>query len=281
MKKRILSLMLFVLLFSLTISQAFGIRHHFELENLHFNGLEIEVVAPDEAKVNEEFIVKFDIYPYSKIFVNYLTVTFDAPYGEIYEETLLYQQYVETRFLKNIVLNSGEEGRVHCTIEISYVKWKGTSVEESYYDEFLFDLTYVTDKTREELKNDYNNLYWNYSTLSYNYTSLKSDYNDLKRDYESLETDYKNLETNCSNLKSSYSSLEEDYKNLRTKYENLERDYNNLSGELQEQKETTGFFFLTTIIFLASTIYLELKIRRVRKEQRKSSEQKGEGSIKR
>jgi len=177
MKKKILSLMLLVLLFSLTLSQAFGETYHYH--HLRLEWLSINIEAPDEAKVNEEFNVKLTIYPYSKIYVDSLNVSFSYYGITIYEETLLYQKDIEKDFSKTYSLKTKIYDRVPCIIDISYVVNKGTSFERRYFKEFRLDLTYVNDKTRRELENDYNN-------LSANYNWLKRDYENIERDYNSL-----------------------------------------------------------------------------------------------
>ena len=241
MKKRILSLIFLVLLLSSTISQVFGgmfgrINHHLQLE-----GLIIDIDAPDEAKVNEEFNVELTIYPF-EIYVNSFIVTFKSSSDTIYEETLFYQQNVSAEFSKTYSLKTKYPGRIQCEIRISYVKWKGYWLLESIYEkEIYLDLTYITDISREELEFAY-----------FNYTMLKRDYESLKSYDEALSENYSNLYY----------------------------DYKELNEELQEQKKMTGIFVLTTIIFLASTSYLEWKIRRIGKEQSKSTKKKGEGLIK-
>jgi len=240
MKTRILSIIFLILLLSLTLSQAFG-----EIEDyLYLEDLRIEVDAPDEAKVNEEFNVKLSISPYEEIYVKTFIVTFGYSSSPIYEETLFYQQNITSDFSKTYVLKTKEflYHRIPCKIKISYVTWKGSwLLERSYEKEIYLDLTYITDISREELEFAY-----------FNYTMLKRDYESLKSYDEALSENYSNLY-----------------------YE-----YKELNGELQEQKKMTGIFVLTTIIFLASTSYLEWKIRRIGKEQSKSTKKKGEGLIK-
>jgi hypothetical protein len=242
MKKRILSLIFLILLLSLTISQAFGEIDHY----LYLEGLSIKVEAPDEVKVNEEFNVVLDIHPYEEIYIKSLIVSFGYSWRPFYKETLFYQQNVSEEFSKTYILKTKDYDRVPCTIEISYVRWKGNwLLERSYEETFSLDLTDVPYITKEELVKDYDSLHYNYSILYSNYTWLKSD-----------------------------------YESLRSRYEKLERDYNSLSEKLQEQYRDTNIFFLTTMIFLASTIYLEWKVRKIGKEQKKSDKQKGEGLIK-
>jgi hypothetical protein len=205
-------------------------------------GLKIFVKAPDEAKVNEEFNVKLSIYSPSEIYVKSLTVSFGSSWSPIYEETLFYEQKIEKEFSKTYVLKTSDYGKLPCTITIYYVMWKDTPYERSYEETFELDLTYVTDKTREELEN----VYWNYTLL--------------KSEYESLKTDYGALYENYSKLYWSYDSCSKYRNYLESEYKKLEENYNSLNEKLQEQYRNTDIFFLTTIIFLASTIYLEWKI---------------------
>jgi len=208
--------MLLVLLLSLTISQAFG-----EItSSLNLEGLRIEVEAPDEAKINEEFDIKLIIHPYEEIDIDHLTITFGPLNTPIYEETLVsYPLFTNVEIPKTFRLKVNSYGRIPCTIKIHYARWVDTSWLKGYEKEIHLDLTYVTNETREELESE--NGY------------LKNEVKDL-----------------------------------------------------QEKVATGNVFFLTTIIFsastfifLGSTIYLILKIRR--KEQSKSTEKKEEGPIKR
>jgi hypothetical protein len=238
--------MLLVLLLSLTLSQAFGeISHHLNLE-----GLIIDVEAPDEAKVNEGFYVELNFRPHGYIYIVSLTVTFSCSGTTIYKETILTEQYIYEEFSKTYLIKTKYPGRIKCTIDAGY-RFPTQSLIEGYAEETQLDLTYVTNKTREELENDYNSLHSDYNSLYYNYSLLKNDYNHLKSDYEKLEGDYNSLNE----------EFKEQYKKATT------------------FSLTTIMFSASTFIFLASTIYLTWKIRR--KEQRKSSEQKEEGLIKR
>ena len=122
MKKIILSLIFLILLSSLTLSQAIGeVNHYLWLEDFT-----IEVEAPDEAKVNEEFNVRLRIYSPSEIYVKSLIVSFSYYESPIYEETLFYQQDISGEYSKTYSLKSKDNGRILCTIAISYVANKGT-----------------------------------------------------------------------------------------------------------------------------------------------------------
>jgi hypothetical protein len=232
----------------------------YSILHLDSEGLIIDVEAPDEAKVNEGFYIELNFRPHGYIYIVSLTVTFSCSGTTIYKETILTEQYIYEEFSKTYLIKTKYPGRIKCTIDAGY-RFPTQSSIEGYAEETQLDLTYVTNKTREELEN----VYWNY-------TSLKSEYESLKTDYEALYENY-------SKLYWSYDSCSKYRNYLESEYKKLEENYNSLNEKLQEQYRNTDIFFLTTMIFLASTIYLTWKIRR--KEQRKSSEQKEEGLIKR
>ena len=177
MKKRILSLMLLVIIFILTLSQAFGEISY----NFISDGFIIDVKAPDEAKVDEDFNVKLTIYPNGNIYVKSLTIAFNS-LGVVYKETLLYQQDMDKEFSKTFSFIPTANGRISCSLDIYYVTGKGTSYEENHYESFSFDLTEVVSRTRGELEE----AYWNYSQLKQDYKSLRESYDNLEEAYNTL-----------------------------------------------------------------------------------------------
>ena len=64
-------------------------------------------------------------------------------------------------------------------------------------------------------------------------------------DYNSLESSYSNLETN-------YNSLNSDYNDLNSKHDTLMSD-------LGFTKNLSYVFIITTLIFIASTVYLAMR----------------------
>jgi len=64
-------------------------------------------------------------------------------------------------------------------------------------------------------------------------------------DYNSLESSYSNLETN-------YNSLNSDYNDLNSKHDTLMSD-------LDFTKNLSYIFMITTLVFIASTVYLAMR----------------------
>ena len=258
MKKRIFSLMLLVLLFSLTLSQAFGDGSIYQINHyLDLGDFSIEVDAPDEVKFNEEFNVKLTLRPYAPIYVDSLKVSFGyflvpfESFSSFYEETLLYQQNMSGEFSKTYSFKTNSYGRISCGIAISYVVWKGTQYERSYEKSFWLSITGAFPETREEL----GSVYLNYTILKNKYEGLESDYERLREDYSNLYENYNSLETDYKTIKINLEQENETNKALLNSYNYEVEEYSKLFG-------VTTILFLTTIIFLASTVYLILKVRR-------------------
>jgi len=265
--------MLLVLLFSLTLSQAFGdgsiyqINHYLDLEDFS-----IKVEAPDEVKFNEEFNVKLTIHFYAPIYVNFLIVHFGyfiipfESFSQFYEETLLSKQNISGEFSKTYSFKTNSYGRISCGIEISYVRWKGTQYERSYAEILWLSLSGAFPETREELGSVY-----------LNYTILKNEYEGLENNYEKLREDYSNLYENYNSLETDYKTIKINLEQEKEANEALLKSYNYEVEEYSKLFGVTTILFLTTIVILSSTIQIILKIRR--KEQ--STEKKGEGLVRR
>jgi hypothetical protein len=253
MRKRILSLILLIFLASPIFGRVFGVPSP-PPEELILDGISINIEFPSfEVVAGKDFDIKLTIipslteytYPPGKVYIE----SFNVYFAPSYKETLLYQQTLSEAFTKTFRLKATFDMNhvpYPIIIKVSYVINKGTSQEKSYQEEFRLDLPLVVDKTREELENDYESLIWNY-------TSLKNDYN----------------------------SLEHELENQKSNFETLSKDYNYLSKEYQDLNVTTIYLSIVTIVFLALTLYLGWKVIRIRKEQSKSNEQKGEGLVKR
>jgi len=141
--------MLLVLFLSLTLSQAFGTTNSLDSEDFA-----IYVSAPDDTNINKEFSIELAIEPHGRLYIKSLVVKFcpaGYPGEPIHEETILYEQYMEGDFRKTYSLSSNKYGYVECYIDISYVTDKGTQLERNHDIRADFDLTYVDDKTRQEL----------------------------------------------------------------------------------------------------------------------------------
>jgi|GEM_PF-6597802 len=188
---RALSLLLLLSLLDFVPWQAFGEINHSIY--IHLPGLQIEISTQDETISDEEMKITFIIehvkecpFP-EEIFIKYLIITIDYPFSPIfYQNTLLYNQSIKGKLSITYTIKTKEYSEaIPIEIEISYI-YLGFSpiegiIEKSYEGIFRFDLTYITDKTREDFLNELAALRRNYTTLNRNYASLKSDYESLTK----------------------------------------------------------------------------------------------------
>lgn len=148
----------------------------------------------------------------------------------------------------------------------------------------------------DDLLNQYSNLSGNYYNLLGSYNSLVSDYDEMKTTYHELETNYQslnatyfslntgyqNLSLIFSQLQNSYNGLIESYTSLQSihnsltlnyaqlqgnytqlvsSYSDLQTDHSNLSTDLTNYRNLTYAFVITTIVFLALTVYFARRIK--------------------
>jgi predicted nuclease with TOPRIM domain len=117
-----------------------------------------------------------------------------------------------------------------------------------------------------QLQSNYDSLQGNYDSLSgalnnlqTSHSSLLSNYTNLQADYDSTCSDYHSLEVDYNSLESSYSSLETDYNSLNSDYTDLNSKHDTLMSDLGFTKNLSYVFIVTTLIFIASTVYLAMK----------------------
>ena len=172
-------LMLLLLVVNLELTR--GELYHFFL----LPGLRIDLVAQEEAKIGEDAKITITIHPSTKIYVEYFTVTLGNPSSPMYQETLLYQQYMQEDYTKTITVKAQSYGRIPCIIRVSYVTGKdaGPVFERKYEEEFWVYPTLVASSTRQELE------------------SIASEYERLKSDYNSLSSSYSALWSECERLR--------------------------------------------------------------------------------
>jgi hypothetical protein len=174
-------ILLMLLLLVANLELARGELYHFFL----LPSLRIDLVAPEEAKIGGDVKITITIRPSTKIYVEYFTVTLGDPSSPMYQETLLYQQYMQGDYTKTIVVKAQSYGRIPCIIKVSYVTGKeaGPVFERKYEEEFWVYPTLVASSTRQELE------------------SIASEYERLKSDYDRLSSSYSALWSECERLK--------------------------------------------------------------------------------
>jgi predicted nuclease with TOPRIM domain len=138
------------------------------------------------------------------------------------------------------------------------------SLNSNYYE---LESSYENlNSTYSDLLAVYTQLQSNYAGLQGNYDSLSGDLNTLQALYSSLLVNYTNLQADYNSTCSSYHTLEVDYNSLESSYSSLETDYNDLNSKHDTLMSDLGFaknlsyvFLITTLIFIASTVYLAIR----------------------
>jgi hypothetical protein len=118
--------------------------------------LSIDVEAPEEARVNENYVVIIIVQPIGKVYINSINVEFynlikDTFYEPIYKETILFSTEISSRIEKTYSLKSKDEGSSYCRVNYDYVVDKGTPFEKSYSNSVWLHLTKIREKTYDEL----------------------------------------------------------------------------------------------------------------------------------
>ncbi len=98
------------------------------------------------------------------------------------------------------------------------------------------------------------------TTLSnFAYYDLSDMYSQLQSDYDGLQEAYDSLSTDLNNLQGLYNSL-------LANYTNLQGDHNTLTDDLGTTRSLSYIFIVTTIIFMATTVYFAFRRSKVEPE---------------
>ena len=218
----------------------------------------------EEAQPTESITYNLTIVAYIEVIIYNFTLKISGLVGEkwqtLHTEPIITQPMTQGENLTRqilVTLPQNTSGRLHCIIEASTDKGFGKTV---------FYATYVRAIAYDELLNLYNELLADYDTLQANYDQLVTDYDALNLTYNSLATEYDTMQTDYNSLNSSYETLMTDYNTLTTIYESLQELYTYVKtkydaslGELNIVRNLMYIFVVTTIIFLATTVYLRKK----------------------
>jgi len=138
-------------------------------------------------------------------------------------------------------------------------------------------ITAVTNELPGETDTDDNTLHSdeivNVRTLLDLFDSLLADYDDLLDSYDTLVTYFDSLNSSYYGLKSSFESLNSTYYDLLDMYNQLQFDYDDLkskhdalTGDLGTAWNLSYLLVITTIVFIATTVYLTIRKPKVKPE---------------
>ena len=122
------------------------------------------------------------------------------------------------------------------------------------YDSLVSDYDEM-NTTYQELNTNYQSLHSTYSSLNTKYQNLSSIFNQLQNSYNGLTESYTALQSIHNTLTLNYAQLQGNYTQLVSSYSDLQTDHRNLSTDLTNYRNLTYAFIITTVVFLAITVY--------------------------
>ena len=218
----------------------------------------------EEAYPTSTITYNLSIAAYLDVTIYNLTLRISGLVGEKWQT--LHTEQIISYYLKQgenltrqitVTLPQNTSERLYCIIEASTDKGFGKTA---------FYATHVRTITFDELLNLNNELLVNYSTLQADYNQLLTDYDALNLTHVSLVAEYSSMQTNYNVLNSSYESLMASYNSLTFNYDSLQEShtyiktkYDTSIGELNIVRTLMYIFTITTVIFVATTVYFRKK----------------------
>lgn len=191
-----------------------------------------QVVAPIDVKIGESFSVdiNFNVNDEIRVPVNFDVWIHGA--GTDWFENIAGDGDVVPAgtITRNPTVKATQMGAVWCDITLGFYD----SGDSWYFGSSSFGICMPRSKTYDELQSDY-------SELELAYNGLEDDYESLNSTYESLETDY--------NL------LQVDYDDFLASYDTLSSRHTSIEAELSHARNLMYIFLVTTLAFIATTIY--------------------------
>jgi len=229
-KLRIVTSIFVMLILALTLIKSTTAQTPSENMKTYFDstipGIKIQVNATAETRPTENITVMLSMKGLSDVYIEYFNLSIFGFLNGTYE--VIMANITDNNFSLNILKE------YNCTFKVLEQVWDVT------YGEIL--LTYRVILGGLELR---------FPQLTYGFTMTL-----VKNVY--LE----NLETTCENLNNSYWQLNDSYEKLNQTYWALQQNYTALKGNLDELGNTrmaVGVLAVTTVFFVATTLYLVMR----------------------
>jgi hypothetical protein len=180
------------------------------------------------------------------------------------------QSLTGTKLLEMVYLGGG-----FIPQNIPFTPVNGRVLASSLWPEYIaLNATYnALLANHSNLLDDYNSLSLDHDTLQNNYNNLQNDYNVLTDShnilvtyFNSLNSSYYELTNNYESLNSTYHDFLEIYNLLQSDYNDLESQHDTLTGDLGTTRNLSYLFIISTIVFIATTVYLTIRKNKVKPE---------------
>ena len=140
------------------------------------------------------------------------------------------------------------------------------------YNELLADFDSL-NSIYYELLDSYSKLLADFGALNATYYSLPASYDNLNSTYYTLLSNYSELQGNYNSLQTSYDNLQASYEQLNSSYNTLQDSYGEpqsdqeaITNELSTIRNLMYIFIATTIILIATIVYLVVRKPKVKPE---------------
>ncbi len=262
LKSKIVILM-FGMILLLSLSHA-ATASQFSIISFRYGVIEGSLEFHEEAHPTDTITYNLTIVADSDVTIINFTLKISGLVGEKWqtlqtEQITLYPMIKGENLTRQMIvtLPPNVSERLYCIIEASTSQGSGKTAIYA---------TYVRIVTYDELLNSYNELLANYNTLQADYNQLLTNYDALNSNYSSLEAEHSTMHTNFDSLNSSYETLMANYSSLTTIYDSLQESYTYIktkydasTGELNIVRSLMYILGITTVIFVATTIYFRQK----------------------
>lgn len=192
-----------------------------------------------------QFLFFADIYSLGKNYTFFYTL---YPEGNIKRETVAIMRDANG-YLNSLIL----KGYIYRFI----LDYDGSVL--SYSIENLENAYILLLKDYEALKVKYDSLQQELKVVQSNLADLRQLTTALQNKYSNLNKTFTSLKNNYEFLRTNYTSLEDNYKKLQQDYALTKEENSKLKASLSQAQTLQYVFVITTIVLLASTMFLAAK----------------------
>jgi hypothetical protein len=260
--KKIVAVVALMFVLSFIVSSTSAIEPRL-IWTFYWEGIDVQIYAPYQAYSNDTMTIRIRVEAREELQDVTLRMRMYGSKSQGYlgwfysfyalQNVDLSHGVVEDQYFDVDIPDDVDPGLVYSQTSCSWKVQRESSWQDQLNDG-VFRVTYLRNKTYEDLQVAYNQLLADHN-------SLVSSYNTLQTDYDSLQTKYNNLQT----LNSTYHNLLSDHLSLQASFNELKSKYE-FGGEMANALNLMYVFIETTVIFSATTIYFLQRKQKLKKQ---------------
>jgi hypothetical protein len=260
--KKIVAVVALMFVLSFIVSSTSAIEPRL-IWTFYWEGIDVQIYAPYQAYSNDTMTIRIRVEAREELQDVTLRMRMYGSKSQGYlgwfysfyalQNVDLSHGVVEDQYFDVDIPDDVDPGLVYSQTSCSWKVQRESSWQDQLNDG-VFRVTYLRNKTYEDLQVAYNQLLADHN-------SLVSSYNTLQTDYDSLQTKYNNLQT----LNSTYHNLLSDHLSLQASFNELKSKYE-FGGDMANALNLMYVFIETTVIFSATTIYFLQRKQKLKKQ---------------